>query len=324
MHILQLQDKQYKENVDKDIFSFVCHELLELPLQGITEAHCKQIVNKSEGLFQWASVACQFVQDSADSGQSPTYALKQILRSGSGLYELYTTTLNNRFKRIKDTSFNQQFKEVLGFILGVNKPLPKTSLSLLWRLRFGKEISVDMDFILSHLGSLFNGIGDTTVVSPIHTSVRDFFTSPEDSGAFFIKTEEHHFDISLGLIHVLNTQLCFNICQIQTSYTRNSNIKELNEIIQKKISPELSYACQFLGAHLQKLSDAGKQDKEIHALLREFLEKKLLFWFEALGLLKKIDCAISCLSEILHLVKDALGKGLEYQLVKKPNGQPWK
>ncbi|KIJ52878.1 hypothetical protein M422DRAFT_242820 [Sphaerobolus stellatus SS14] len=304
MHILQLQDEQYKENTDKDIFSFVCHELLELSLQGITEAHCKQIVNKSEGLFQWASVACQFVQDAADSGQPPTYALKQILSSGSGLYKLYTTTLNNRFKRIKDTSFNQQFKDVLGFILGVNKPLPKTSLSLLWRLRFGKEISEDMNFILSHLGSLFNGIGDTAVVSPIHTSVRDFFTSPKDSGAFFIKTEDHHFDISLGLIHVLNTQLCFNICHIQTSYTQNSNIKELNETIQKKIAPELSYACQFLGAHLQKLSDAGKQDKEIHTLLKEFLEKKLLFWLEALGLLKKIDCAISCLSEILDLVKE--------------------
>ncbi|KIJ33913.1 hypothetical protein M422DRAFT_264049 [Sphaerobolus stellatus SS14] len=220
MHILQLQDEQYKENTDKDIFSFVCHELLELPLKGITEAHCKQIVNKSEGLFQWASVACQFVQDTTDSGQSPTYALKEILSSGSGLYKLYTTTLNNRFKRIKETSFNQQFKQVLGFILGVNKPLPKTSLSLLWRLRFGKEMSMDMDFILSHLGSLFNGIADAAVVSPIHTSVRDFFTSSEDSGAFFIKTEEHHFDISLGLLQVLNTQLGFNICQIQTSYTQ--------------------------------------------------------------------------------------------------------
>ncbi|KIJ33905.1 hypothetical protein M422DRAFT_264038 [Sphaerobolus stellatus SS14] len=200
MHILQLQDKQYKENVDKDIFSFVYKELLgpPPPLEDITEDHCKQIVNKSEGLFQWASVACQFVQDEADSAQSPTYALKQILSSGSGLYKLYTATLNNRFKRIKDTSFNQRFKKVLGFILGVNKPLPKTSLSLLWRLRFEKEISVDMDFILSHLGSLFNGLGDTAVVSPIHTSVWDFFTSPEDSGAFFIKTEEHHFDISLG------------------------------------------------------------------------------------------------------------------------------
>ncbi|KIJ33893.1 hypothetical protein M422DRAFT_264026 [Sphaerobolus stellatus SS14] len=304
MHILQLQDKQYKENVDKDIFSFVHKELLgPPPLEDITKDHCKQIVNKSEGLFQWASVACQFVQDEADSAQSPTYALKQILSSGSGPYKLYTTTLNNRFKRIKDTSFNQWFKKVLGFILGVNKALPKTSLHLLWRLRFGKEMSVDMDLILSHLGSLFNGIGDTVVVSPIHTSVRDFFTSPEDSGAFFIKTEEHHFDISLGLLHVFNTQLCFNICQIQTSYTQNSNIKELNETIQKKISPELSYACQFLGAHLQKLSNADKKDKEIHSLLKEFLEKKLLFWFEALGLLKKIDCAISCLSEILHLVK---------------------
>ncbi|KIJ52870.1 hypothetical protein M422DRAFT_242813, partial [Sphaerobolus stellatus SS14] len=301
MHIVQLQDEQDKENVDKDILSFVCDEL-QPPRQGITEADCKQIVKKSESLFQWASVACQFVQAAAERAESPLDAMEEVLKSGSGLYELYTTTLNNRFKMI-EPGFSQRFKRVLGFILGISQPLPKVSLSLLWKLVFGEKIALKMDYILSHLGSLFNGISDAAVVSPIHTSVRDFFTSPDDSGAFFIQTEEHHFDISLGLLHVLNTQLCFNICQIQTSYTQNSNIKELNERIQKKISPELSYACQFLGAHLQKLSDADKEDKEIHALLKEFLEENLLFWFEALGLLKKIDCAISCLSEILHLVK---------------------
>ncbi|KIJ42176.1 hypothetical protein M422DRAFT_171603 [Sphaerobolus stellatus SS14] len=301
MHILQLQDKQYKENVDNDILSFVSDEL-QPPLQGITEADCKQIVKKSEGLFQWASVACQLVQAAAESGDSQD-ALTEVLNSGSGLYELYTTALNYRFQRINVLEFSQRFKRVLGFILGVSQPLSKISLSLLWRLVFGKNIAVKMDLILPHLGSLFNGISDTAVVSPIHTSVRDFFTSPEDSGAFFINTEEHHCAISLGLLHVLNTQLCFNICQIQTSYTQNSDIKELNGTIQKNISPELSYACQFLGTHLQKLSDADKQDKRMHTLLREFLEKKLLFWFEALGLLKKIDCAMSCLSEILPLVK---------------------
>ncbi|KIJ49026.1 hypothetical protein M422DRAFT_246807 [Sphaerobolus stellatus SS14] len=306
MHILQLQDEQYKENTDNDIFSFVCHELLgPPPLKYITEDHCHQVVNKSEGLFQWASVACQFVQDAADRAQSPAKAMKQILASGSGLYKLYINTLSNRFKDINDLSWNQQFKRVIGFVLGVYKPLPKTSFILLLELAFGEEIADEMNFILPHLGSLFNGIGNTsTAVSPIHTSVRDFFTSAKDSGAFFINIEEHYLDIALGLLYVLNTQLHFNICHIKTSYNRNSDIKELKEAIQDKISPELSYACEFLATHLQKLSDADKQDKRIQPLLKEFLEKKLLFWLEALGLLKKIDCAISCLSAILPLVKD--------------------
>ncbi|KIJ49058.1 hypothetical protein M422DRAFT_246866 [Sphaerobolus stellatus SS14] len=304
MHILQLQDQQYKRNTDKDIFSFVHQELLVEPaLKGFTKDHCYQVVKKSEGLFQWASVACQFVQEAAENAQSPIYALEQILTAGSGLYDLYTTTVNNRFKRINEPRFSQQFKRALGFVLGVSKPLPKKSLSLLWRLAFGGSIAFEVDLILPHLGSLFNGIGDTTVVTPIHTSVRDFFTSSKDSGAFFINTEEHHLDISLGLLHVLTTQLFFNICQIKTSYYRNSNSKDLKEAIQKEISPELPYACEFLGTHIQKLSDADKQDKRMHPMLKEFLEKKLLFWFEALGLLKKIDCAISCLSEILPLTK---------------------
>ncbi|KIJ42157.1 hypothetical protein M422DRAFT_171537, partial [Sphaerobolus stellatus SS14] len=303
MHILQLQDKQYRRNVDKDIFSFVQHELMSDPVtKDLTKDHHSQVVKNSEGLFQWASVACQVVQDAANAGQFPAYALEQILSAGSGLYGLYATTLNNRFKMINDPRFSQHFKSVLGFVLSVSQPLPKKSLIVLWTLVFGKDIASEMDHILPHLGSLFNGIGDTSVISPIHTSVRDFFTSPKDSGAFFINIKKHHFDISLGLLHLLNKKLSFNICQIQTSYYRNSDIKE-KEAIQGKISPELSYACKFLGIHLQELSDADKQDKRIHPLLKEFLEKKLLFWLEVLALLKKIDCAIFCLLEILPLVK---------------------
>ncbi|KIJ52844.1 hypothetical protein M422DRAFT_242776 [Sphaerobolus stellatus SS14] len=241
MHILQLQDEQYKENVDKDIFSFVHKELLgPPPLEDITEDHCQEVVNKSEGLFQWAFVACGTVQKGAENGRYPKPVLERVLKSSFGLYGLYITVLNDRFDNsLNDPDWKEQFKRVLTFILGVFTPLPETYLKYLWRYAFSTETANEMDFILSHLGSLFNGIGDTAAaVSPIHTSVRDFFTSSKDSGAFFINIEKYHFAISLGLLHTLNTQLCFNICQIQTSYTRNSNIKELNSTIQKKISPE--------------------------------------------------------------------------------------
>ncbi|KIJ48355.1 hypothetical protein M422DRAFT_247686, partial [Sphaerobolus stellatus SS14] len=299
--IIQLYDKQYEENTDKDIFRFVHRELLSNSLEDITEDHCYKVVKKSEGRFLWASVACDIVKKAAKERKHPKHVLEGLLQSDSGLYKLYITVLKDRFgDSPNDPNWKEHFKRVLGFVLGVFTPLPKTNLKYLWRYG-SKEIADQMDFILLGLGSLFNGIGDTAAVSPIHTSVRDFFTSPKDSGDFFINIP--HFSISFGLLHILNTQLSFNICQIQTSYYQNSDIKGLKEAIQNRISPELSYACQFLVTHLEKLSDADKQDKGMQLLLKEFLEKKLLFWLEALGLLKKIDCAISCISKILPLVK---------------------
>ncbi|KIJ26367.1 hypothetical protein M422DRAFT_272569 [Sphaerobolus stellatus SS14] len=309
VHILQLHE-QNQEETDQDILTFVHCALLTNPqptLIGINEDHCLKVTQKSEGLFQWASVACQIVQEAAGEGQAPTYALEQVLSSGSGLYSLYKTALNTRFKSIKDPIFNKQFKTVLGFVLTVYKPLQRSALSILWKLAYGENGPTNsMDLILPHLAALFYGTSDSdTGVSPIHTSVLDFFTSPNCAGDFYININDYHFKLSMALLHVLNRELCFNICQIQTSYCRNAENDGLKEAIESRISPQLSYACQFLGTHLQdlQLSILGDHSEILGQQLKIFVEKRLLFWLEVLGWLKRTDCALECLLAIEQLTQ---------------------
>ncbi|KIJ42926.1 hypothetical protein M422DRAFT_170420, partial [Sphaerobolus stellatus SS14] len=309
VHILQLHEHD-QEETDQDILTFVHYALLTNPqptLIGINEDHCLKVTQKSEGLFQWASVSCQIVQEAAEEGQAPIYALEQVLSSGSGLYSLYKTALNTRFKSIKDPIFNKQFKTVLGLVLTVYKPLPRSALSILWKLAYGENGPTNsMDLILPHLASLFNGTSDTgTGVSPIHTSVRDFFTNPTHAGDFYVNINDYHFKLSMALLHVLNRELCFNICQIQTSYYRNADNDALKEAIESRISPQLSYACQFLGAHLQylQLSASGDHSQILGQQLKTFVEKRLLFWLEVLGWLKRTDCALECLLVIKQLTQ---------------------
>ncbi|KIJ42993.1 hypothetical protein M422DRAFT_253787 [Sphaerobolus stellatus SS14] len=123
VHILQLHEHD-REETDQDILTFVHCALITNPpltLNGINEDHCLKVTQKSEGLFQWASMACQIVQEAAEEGQVSMYALEQVLSSGSGLYSMYKTAHNTRFKSIKDPIFKKQFKTVLGlFSLFIN------------------------------------------------------------------------------------------------------------------------------------------------------------------------------------------------------------
>ncbi|KIJ44765.1 hypothetical protein M422DRAFT_251749 [Sphaerobolus stellatus SS14] len=263
VHIIQLQAECYQKDIEGDISHFVLHKLLvDSPSpHDIQRADCDRIVKNSEGLFQWASVACEFIQEAVEGAQSPITALNEVSAFGSGLYNLYETVLHNRFKNIKKHAFNQEFKTVLGFVLSVYRPLPMTALTILWEHAFEVKGANALERILAHMGSLFNGIGNPDmVISPIHTSVRDFFTSTASSkespstlpaGDFHLNTNEYHFTLSIALLKVLNMELYFTIFYIKSSYLWRSKSKDIKtEDVQKMISPQLSYACQFLGDHL--------------------------------------------------------------------------
>ncbi|KIJ42961.1 hypothetical protein M422DRAFT_253754 [Sphaerobolus stellatus SS14] len=185
------------EETDQDILTSVGCALLTNPpliLNDINEDHCLKVTQKSEGLFQWASVVCQIVQEAAEEVKVPAYVLEQVLSSGYDLYSLYKTAHNTRFKSIKDHIFNKQFKTGLGFVLTIYKPLSRSALSILWKLAYDENGPTNsMDSILPHLAALFNGTSDNGIgVSPIDTSVQDFFASHTDAEDFYININHYH------------------------------------------------------------------------------------------------------------------------------------
>jgi hypothetical protein len=89
----------------------------------------------------------------------------------------------------------------------------------------------------------------------------------------------------------MNGSLRFNICEIETSYLRNSDVNGILERIEKAIPPELVYATHYWADHLQSSS----QDLKLLDHLEHHMHSNFLFWLEVLSLKDKMLQASSAL-----------------------------
>ncbi|KAJ7816228.1 hypothetical protein B0H14DRAFT_3744155 [Mycena olivaceomarginata] len=92
-----------------------------------------------------------------------------------------------------------------------------------------------------------------------------------------------------GCFDLLNKSLHFNICNLRSSYLLDEEDKGLPERIATTIGPELRYACRHWARHLTSVRHNDQHVKELAALLLDFSALKVLFWMDAMNLLKA-DC----------------------------------
>jgi hypothetical protein len=275
-------------------------DISDLELKWPNDEWCRLLVERSEGVFQWASTACRFITGDGESGLDPVEQMDILLSSHlNGLDQLYTGILTQKFKTDNATRL-RRFKSVMGMILVVEEPLSGLSLKNL----YCKEDSPNaVGLIIRPLGSLLSGITDDNLqIRPLHTSVRDFLTDEDRAGNFYIDESVHHRNLVLSCFHVMTTELRFNICGIKTSYMRNDELKSHHLLDESAITAHLSYACRFWTDHLL----STRFDKDISDQVREFLHTRLLFWLEVLSVMKAINIASKALQSIAEWSKVTL------------------
>ena len=95
--------------------------------------------------------------------------------------------------------------------------------------------------------------------------------------------------------HALLTQSCFNImmspsglhfniCQLPSSFLLDSEVLDLALQIQENISDVLRYCSNYWAQHLEQAAE-DKLNVLVGCLVK-FLNKHVLFWIEAMNLLK--------------------------------------
>ncbi|THG93733.1 hypothetical protein EW026_g7585 [Hermanssonia centrifuga] len=278
---------RYMDNVDStlaDIRSYVHFRLIDdckPKLADIDEWHCDKLTEASQGLFQWASVACTQIA-TWTAGRAPSETYKRLVNSASGvdhvklLDALYQEVLK-RFFDMNDEIVKSRFRTVLGMIFRSFEPLGMVSLVAMC------QEYCDVTLILDSLGSLLsippNASGDP--VRPIHTSFRDFLLDPDRSGDFFVDTGDSHQRLALASLRVMNRELIFNICGLKSSWEKNREVSDLEDRIKKHIPDHLLYSCRFWGKHLQAASSLNPQ---FIKLFNKFLSEKLLCWLEVISL----------------------------------------
>ncbi|KIJ52117.1 hypothetical protein M422DRAFT_243711, partial [Sphaerobolus stellatus SS14] len=279
----------------KDILIFIRDELID-SVKHITEHHCSQIAEKAQGLFQWAAVVCRILKRSAS---------RHTLRELESLLLVPSQDLGDIYKAALDRGFNFKYPEdkkdfqlIVGFIISIQTPLSAVALTALWKyFDDGEEI---VQSILPKLGALFYGITDSGPIRPIHTSVRDYLTNSTRSGDYYIQIEEAHMNLSIAILKLLNHDLHFNMYNLSNSHIPNADIANLKSQIEENSPNYLGYSCQFIGYHFSSISSTVSLD-EIYPLIKTFLERKILYWLEVLGILQITDTAFNFLLAIVKL-----------------------
>ncbi|KAF5339115.1 hypothetical protein D9611_011179 [Ephemerocybe angulata] len=142
---------------------------------------------------------------------------------------------------------------------------------------------------------IFGEDQDDALISIFHASFVDHLTSDECQGEpYFVKILQSHSATAEACFAVMDSSLHFGISGAATSY--RSNVDQPESL---KLATELDYACGSWGRHVL---GAGVTEP-IQGNMRRFLEgEKLLYWFEALSIMRGINDVITyVLDDILRI-----------------------
>jgi hypothetical protein len=215
---------------------------------------------------------------------------------------LYNHILENAFP-LQDGPL-VDFQYVVGTIVALEAPLTRMALDSL----LGFSGDSDEDAVIMPNGHVLHLSSSTVIVnrlrpilreitsvnggedSPIrllHPSLYDFLTIHAE-GNFRIEVVSQHQMLATRCLHIMNSQLKFNICEMGDSSGQH---KEITDTAQY-VSPGLRYACLSFVYHIAKASESNPM---LLDALNVFVREHLLHWIEAMSLLDAVSKAEECL-----------------------------
>jgi len=205
--------------------------------------------------------------------------------------ELYNWILkvsfpNPSFEDIRD------FHSILGAIIFTQAPLEAASLAQLLSIE-----SPTIGYICNGLQSVLDSDNALRIH---HQSFADFLLDPDECPQnFLIIRERENRNLAVACVKVMNSRLRYNICGLESSYLRNSEVPDLQSRIEKHISPHLLYSSRFWAEYLAQTAFDG----ELFGHLQYFMQNQFLFWLEVLSLTGMVNVASSMLWTLLKWIR---------------------
>jgi hypothetical protein len=280
------------ESSQRDIERYLSDKLKKLG-DVFDDLDFQRLAQKSDGLFEWARLACEYIK----RGLPPKSRFNALV---DGTATKGTHLLDDMYKLILAESMPEKeredmipvFRSVMRQILVSLEPLPAIALTAMRQHFPCEDERYDVKYMIGQLGSLVTGTDSKTPIRPLHASFYDFLTDKSRSNEYFV--DKSTSDLAFASLRVMEKELRFNICCLESSYLPNSAVRDLDERVKKYIPAELSYSCRFWGAHV-RAAPLRKLVEEVEAF---FDTERLLFWMEALALMKGLGGAAATLSSV--------------------------
>jgi len=253
------------------------------------------LCQQAGGLFAHASAIVRFIQNAKWSPRKQLDILLQSQRIGSQrgktLDSPYTLILQVAFSDSRP-EHDDKIRSILGAVVLATNPLSPSTIARL--------LGLDAKYVLSSL-SLVNSLlifqeDVNHPIQPFHRSFSDFITSPTQctNQKFHISPPDHHLELLVGCLDLMNWTLKKNMCKLPDSVT-NLDVNNLKERVEKYIDPALQYACMSWHIHLINAHTIPACAPTITPTLHQFLGTKFLFWLEVLSVLGAVKNAVDAL-----------------------------
>ena len=267
----------FRQRLSSDAPAFAA---CDLPSDWPRDAVRQRLVTLSGGLFIWASTTIRFIE----SGP-PEQRLKKVLDSSARgqshdrLDDLYRVALTHPFDSY-DADELEAVYSILGAIVVAREQLTDQQLSRLLDV----ELSMVRE-VLSRLQPLLQG-GHGKAVQVLHSSFTDFLCSPERCRdvQWCIRPPTHHCNLVAGCFRIMQRDLRFNICNIETSYCQHLEVHGIQNRIDTAITPVLMYASQYWADHLELGSPAESSSQQFADKVMDFMTERSLHWVEVFSL----------------------------------------
>ncbi|CAE7135689.1 unnamed protein product [Rhizoctonia solani] len=256
------------------------------------------LCDMAEGVFLWAVMATQYIT------KYPLPALSRLRRLLDG------------HRALVSDHFDQLYTQTLEVILEDGNEETKDAylrcISVILVTSKQESISTSdlHDFLLAATGvnqTIFNQIltefgpllcvKDGRPTSFYHSSFVDYITNASRSGKFHIQLDQYNAECAQFCFRVMQRDLKFNICGLQTSHIPNSEVPDLKLRVQSHIGPALRYACTHWLSHFTTSPNPGL----VVSVKELFNGPQLMYWIEVLSLLGRLDAVMEQLPKLISL-----------------------
>ena len=287
-----------KTVVNADIERFVRHGLQVIfdgyGLQLPSDADIMRLVDRSGSLFIFAATALRYIGDNI--ARNPKVRLQVILgdnegyksKPSSAVDKLYWTILDKVVPADHDAleEIAARFQRVVGTIATLRDLLPLSALKA-----FVKSEG-DVDEALRLLHSVIRvPTSPSEVPRVLHPSFIDFITSKErcTDNRFLVDVHSREISLAQRCLELMVDSLGQNMAGMEEETTRNIEVVDMKERVEKALPSELRYACLHWASHMMA---TGHADEKCLSLLNKFNHGRLLNWMEAMSLLGEVPSAI--------------------------------
>lgn len=259
---------------------------LSLPPNWPGDVRLSDLSARASGLFIWASVACNFIED----GHYPEERLEILLQAGvaaeaqSALDSLYRTALGCSGKW-NDPVFGSEFRAILGVILIARNPLSCSSIDGLLMTAGRPSLHT-----ISRFGCVLRWKDDGPV-RILHPSFADFLSNRDRCGSdtWFVDTVSANRAFVKNCLQRLDQSLRKNICNLTLSQAE----------VNQNLPADVSYACVSWISHVcvMPLEDGVPPSVE------NFMVRHFLHWFEAMAILKMSWSTTTLLGQLYNRIQ---------------------